>query len=431
MNNCGSQMVNGLIRRQLGCWKRHLSSRRIGTGAYRDEYYRTVVAQGYQGVKEDIKIGREEMTNQYMHTNNEDRLEQLIDNFRSPIEFSFGYGLGVFEQSGYDIKKKPQIDMIHIVREPKRFHTSNLRQFAEHYSFLKMFGINSISKIGEYGAGVYFNPYVSMRDHDEQENMIKYGVISRKDALTDLSEWSSLYLAGRLQKPVKYLKEEGEEQMIQKLNQYNLKSAFGVALLMMKEDRINEVKLYERIAQLSYMGDIRMLIGGENPNKVKNIVSKQYKNFQTLYEPITQYFVDQGVIRVLSETQQTQDLDDKIRGFKLQLTSDKKMNIISQLPLQFRKKLYQSYEKKYSAELKRDSEAQRVLHQQSYDSVKPGIYVKSIANDEYFRKTLINTVKYTVAYPAVCQTLKGVFTAGLVKSFKYAWEKKVKNLTSN
>ena len=37
------------------------------------------------------------------------------------------------------------------------------------------------------------------------QGQIKYGVISRADLEADLMNWTTLYLAGRLQKPVKIL----------------------------------------------------------------------------------------------------------------------------------------------------------------------------------------------------------------------------------
>ena len=93
----------------------------------------------------------------------------------------------------------------------------------------------------------------------------------------DLSEWHSLYFAGRLQKPVNFI--TTNDPRVKFLNQYNLKNAMTIAIFLIdgegnsRQATFNERQLYEQITKLSYLGDFRMYIGGENPNKLKNIVS--------------------------------------------------------------------------------------------------------------------------------------------------------------
>ena len=48
------------------------------------------------------------------------------------------------------------------------------------------------------------------------------------------------------------------------------------------------------------------------------------------------------------------------------------------------------------------------------------------ALDKKRRSRLILAVRQTVRIPAAIQTLKGVLTAGITKSVKYAWEKNSK-----
>lgn len=97
----------------------------------------------------------------------------------------------------------------------------------------------------------------------------------------DLEEWETMYLAGRLQKPVKILRQDAKLGLATKKN---LENAIRVSLLMLPE-RFTEEELYLKIAGLSYSGDFRMRIG-ENPYKVFNIVYAQMDAFREKYDSI-------------------------------------------------------------------------------------------------------------------------------------------------
>lgn len=325
------------------------------------------------------------------------------------IKYSFGYGLGVFPQKGYGTAKKPQIDVVHVVDSPQRFHEINTAQFPGHYSFLRLFGVSAIVKVQEYGAGVYYNPYVSISDESGNSNMIKYGVVSTDVVFRDLMEWTSFYLAGRLQKPVRHA--FGTDLRLKQANQYNLQSALNLSLMLLALGRkkiTSKKDLYVKIALLSYMGDPRMLVGGENPNKVKNIVDRQMLYFEQLYAPALTAATDMGFVSV--------DLDT------LNVSKEPVhfATIISSLPLNFRSRLAQSYSKKYSQEYGPDAV--------SDPSSK---FVQAVSRDIYLRRALLTTVLAITAYPALVQSLKGILTAGVVKSAKYAWEKRMKSMARN
>ncbi|CCC68226.1 hypothetical protein NCAS_0B01420 [Naumovozyma castellii] len=225
-------------------------------------------------------------SNQFMSLDQElqRELTQIMDNFDAPIRYAFGYGSGVFEQKGYetgDSSPLPQIDMIFGVTYPEHFHSLNMRQNPHHYSTLKYFGSKFVSKFQEIGAGIYFNPFVEINGHE-----VKYGVVSMKRLLKDLATWDSFYLAGRLQKPVKILK---NDLRVQYWNQLNLKAAATLAkhlTLKRNKGKFDEFQFYKEITGLSYLGDIRYTLGGENPNKVHNIVEKNFERFQLYYKPI-------------------------------------------------------------------------------------------------------------------------------------------------
>nr|XP_028574737.1 phosphatidate cytidylyltransferase, mitochondrial isoform X4 [Podarcis muralis] len=113
--------------------------------------------------------------------------------------------------------------------------------------------------------------------------VIKYGVISTDVLIEDLLHWKTLYVAGRLQKPVKILT-QNENVKLQAALTSNLKSAVTAAFLMLPES-FSEEDLYMQIAGLSYCGDFRMIIG-EDKSKVMNIVKPNMLHFQKLYSNI-------------------------------------------------------------------------------------------------------------------------------------------------
>ena len=107
----------------------------------------------------------------------------------------------------------------------------------------------------------------------------------------DLENWETLYISGRLHKPVKIIQtthiselstsESGNGDILNKALKSNLRSAMHSALLLLPE-YFTDIDLYRCISNLSYMGDVRMLFA-ENPNKVNNIVSNNLEHFHHLY----------------------------------------------------------------------------------------------------------------------------------------------------
>ena len=194
----------------------------------------------------------------------------------------------------------------------------------------------------------------------------------------------------------------------------------SVGLFLLKPSEFTEIQLYETIAKISYMGDPRMLIGGENPNKARNIVGKQFENFQKLYNPLLNFFIENNILVELQP-------DGSKRRFKKNLDNDKTSKIIGSLPLQFRRKLYKRYTSKFAEELSQDLQAEAVingLHINTNGEIGP--FTKAIAMDPQLRKNLVNSIKLTVTFPALIQTIKGIFSAGIIKSINYAWEKRTK-----
>ena len=227
-------------------------------------------------------------------------LESIVADFDSPIRYAFAYGSGVFEQDGYENEKgAPMLDFIFAVTHPAHFHSINMSQNPSHYAIhARTLGSSFVTKVQEAGPGVWFNAFVKAKGRVCDfifflifiyfgvgykmvllSQTIKYGVTSVDNLCSDLLNWNSLYLAGRMHKPLRIIKDDARVRLTQ---QVNLTSAVRAALLTLPAE-FSEKRLFETIAGISYSGDPRMVLPGENRGKVGNIVRKQGPQFRELY----------------------------------------------------------------------------------------------------------------------------------------------------
>ncbi|TMW69317.1 hypothetical protein Poli38472_001473 [Pythium oligandrum] len=206
-------------------------------------------------------------------------LRTALDAAFPPVQFAMAYGSGVFAQKNHDASTS-MIDLVFAVDDPKQWHAANLERNAGHYSFLKWFGADTITAVQEnYGAGLYYNTLVPLLNPAVGNRLIKYGVVSTKTLCEDLTAWKTLYLSGRMHKPVSIL---SATDGIHAASAQNLAHAVHYALLCLPE-KFSRMDLFMKIAGISYLGDFRMTFG-ENPRKVRNIVEANYPAFQELYQ---------------------------------------------------------------------------------------------------------------------------------------------------
>jgi translocator assembly and maintenance protein 41 len=364
--------------------------------------------------------------------------------FRAPIRYAFAYGSGVFPQSKASGKtpteeelraihpKAPlavqraqdgtpkMIDFIFGVSHTQHWHSLNMKQHRDHYSSLASLGSGAVSYVQDkMGAGVYFNPYVVVNGI-----LIKYGVVQLGTLEQDLTQWDTLYLAGRLHKPVKILRDDPK---IRLANQMNLLSALRTALLLLPPD-FTEEQLYGTIAGISYLGDPRMALPTENPRKVKNIVGNNMANFRRLYLPLIDTlpnvdFNDAGVGTknwVWDETKNlklAQDMDPVKRG-----------NMVRRLPKAFRSRLYFQYQKKLAIpaeDFRKMMDESKQEDSVSFKRREGGGFERRIAQDDpvELRNYIRTVIKQTVSWPATAQSLKGPLTSGIQRSWRYMKEK--------
>ncbi|XP_060073268.1 phosphatidate cytidylyltransferase, mitochondrial-like [Ylistrum balloti] len=204
--------------------------------------------------------------------------QKVVNSFPSGMQMAFAYGSGVFHNRGKTNATQNVLDFMIVVDDPISWHRQNIKQNANHYSFLKMFGPNIISGLQESSAGLYFSPIVQFEDR-----FIKYSVINTVRLAEDLVQWRHLYASGRLHKPVVMVKPPDDEG-IQKALEINLRSAVHTSLMLLPET-FSEVDLFMQVASLSYTNEIRISFS-DDENKVKNIVNSGIDNFRVLYKPI-------------------------------------------------------------------------------------------------------------------------------------------------
>ncbi|KXT14821.1 hypothetical protein AC579_4075 [Pseudocercospora musae] len=405
--------------------------------------------------------------NQHIKINEDfkESLRQVLWQFKAPIRYAFAYGSGVFGQKSSgsgtgseSLSPHPNppkavedwqkggakiIDFIFGVSHTQHWHSLNLMQHPKHYSGLRYMP-NSSAVVSwmqdKWGAGMYYNPYITVNGI-----MIKYGVVNLDTLARDLSEWDTLYLAGRLQKPVKILR---DDPRIRLANQVNLISALRTALLMLPE-QFNERQLYERIAGLSYLGDPRMhsLIASEAPNKVSNIVGAQLPGFRQLYVPLIENLPNVAFTDPRTPKQYGWEKEDAIRhtgtlttttdvlggedGLSMQqdLDATKRGNMVRRLPKEFRKKLYYQYKSKFGIPGSAFDDILKQTEDEDPTGFKRregGDFERRIAEQKDLPEIMAKCIRSTVQWPATMQTIKGIFTSGLVRSIKYVSEKRLK-----
>lgn len=366
-------------------------------------------------------------------------LRQILWQFRAPIRYAFAYGSGVFPQTNSRLAEKSRlqpdtssaslsaqnakgkmIDYIFGVSYTQHWHSLNLQQYRDHYSAVGSLGSSFVSRIQDkWGAGLYFNPYITVNG-----TLIKYGVINIDTLCRDLSEWNTLYVAGRLHKPVKILRDHPRVRLA---NQVNLISAVRTALLLLPPS-FTEVDLYGTIAGISYLGDPRMSLPAENPDKVGNIVKNQLPYFRRLYAPLIENLPNVSFKDSRCNSAEWMEDPDTNATLAQDMDPVKRGNMVRRLPTSFREKLYFQYQSKFQIprreflkmlEESNDEDPTRVKRKQG------GPFDQRIASDsqEALNKEVKMAIRQTIKWPSVHQTIKGIVTAGVARSWRYAKEK--------
>ncbi|KAL7515819.1 hypothetical protein ACHAWX_000894 [Stephanocyclus meneghinianus] len=353
-----------------------------------------------------------------------DELSQIVEQFPPQIDYAFGYGSAVLHQQNSN-PSSSMVDIIMSVPDPYKWHTENLLRHPGHYSMISRLGGPSFVTWLQcnFGAKLYFHPYVDLPiSSSSDKRQIKYGVVSTSDLIRDLRQWDYLYLAGRMHKPIvsislpsdsKSAKERKEEKSydmamhgrkddIDSAQRGNLLAAVSTSLLLIGGESGHSnnssmivlpiSKLYSTIASLSYTGDFRMQTGAEDPDKVTKLVETpgMLHLWEAMYADTLKKLQGLGLLSVAT-TRGNSNAKTRIEYDPTDTATRKQL--MSHLPPR--------------------------LHNHS-DQIIGSDGASCIQNGSFALRRELTRI---VAPAARSQGLKGMVTAGLAKSLKYAQAK--------
>ena len=354
----------------------------------------TITINSFRTLATTTTIPKKKTSVAQLTTNEE--LSSIVSQF-PPQDYAFGYGSGVLRQQS--TASPGMIDIIFAADNPHTWHTHNLQSHSNHYSYMaRLGGVNFITWIQtNFGAKIYFHPFVDIKlqfNSDTIQRQIKYGVVSTYDLIKDLLKWDYLYLAGRMHKPIVSIDLKSNDALrqrndradeIEEAQRINLLSAVSASLLLLSNNNtIPTSQLYNTIASLSYTGDFRMQTGAEDPNKVKKLVETpgMLDFWDDKYSDTLDNLQKLGLISVSNGS--------KGKQLKTNLTDVAiRKQLVQHLPRRLRKH-------SDSIAGSADNKGSSILREELANIVSPA---------------------------AKSQSIKGFFTAGVVKSWRYALAK--------
>ena len=286
---------------------------------------------------------------------------------RPKVIAAYGYGSGVFKQSGYTSKDKPQIDLIFVVDDLKKWHIENMELNKKDYSITgrHFFKIASIDKL-KGNTGI---TYVS--NIKENGSIFKYGTIELKDLVYYLKTWKSFYLPGRFQKTIYPIIETDE---LKKLIEKNREDALLLSTYLQDKKEVTKKDILVTLCGLSYLGDTRMRFA-ENPRKVLNIVEGSFNEYDKMYKL-------------------KKDYTESISSDEIIINQEQVKKGIEKLP-------------------------KSLVNYIGFDIIEKDEVIKAKII-EYFEN--LNKVESST------QTIKGIYTNGICRSIKYASKKVLKKI---
>ncbi|KAA8499916.1 Phosphatidate cytidylyltransferase, mitochondrial [Porphyridium purpureum] len=272
------------------------------------------------------------------------------------------------------------------------------------------------------------------RSHSRQ--LIKYGVITVRHLLDDLRHWESLYVAGRMHKPVQVLQ---SNPLVELANEQNIENAARAALITLPEE-FDEEQIYEAVASLSYVGDVRRAVGAEDPAKTRKIVHGNFDGFRALYSPILTR-LDRVITRKSGASTRFQQAVDAasreqlMLGLPLSFLSRAQMASwqVSQTKTDWRSRM-RGLQMALNANKEGVIQAfEKTSHLAPWQSLSKAELGRRLAQagPQASKQAVLCALGSIIRGSSLRQTIKGALTAGLVRSVQYASAKFAKGFGAN
>ena len=188
---------------------------------------------------------------------------------------SIGYGSGMYPQKGYTKKDNPEKDVIVIVDDLNRFICEDYKVNPHHIS-KSIYDKFSKKK----NKPRWFYHKLGCLKFSQDGYRFKLLIVQKDALLYDIATWKHFGLSARLSKPILYGDIPSD---IEQAIEYNRFSVLITALLSTPQHMLPLEELYKTISNLSYIGDLRMLLHFEKANKAANIVDGAYEEFDKIY----------------------------------------------------------------------------------------------------------------------------------------------------
>ena len=210
--------------------------------------------------------------------------KELITEFsktRPDASIIVGYGSEVKRQAN-DKGLEKQIDLILGVEDATSWHKLNHEINPNDYR--SEIGYRLLPIYGNLGTKINYLSHLPFEGH-----MFKIGVVNTKDLISDLINWKTFFLAGRIQKPIELVKSNCELDYAIKINRMN---ALKTSLLALNKNEVTEEELFTVLCSLSFVGDWRNIMHVENKDKVKNIVEGSFAELHNIYNEFNNGFYE-------------------------------------------------------------------------------------------------------------------------------------------
>ncbi|KAH3731773.1 Phosphatidate cytidylyltransferase [Pelomyxa schiedti] len=313
------------------------------------------------------------------------------------------------------------VDIILGVNNAVDWHRENMEKNWSHYSVFGYCGPRAVAWLQKRGPGLYYmigNTGWFPSDPTNTQLLqrpFKYGVIEIGRLQKDLLEWDSFYASGRMQKPFVVLK---NHDSIMSANSINIANAVRATLLMLPQ-KFTEEAFYRIYAGLSYIGDTRLSLCAENPNKVSNIVKAQITEFRN------HLWGSPCAAAMLSSlkgfpTTGTAHKESRTAVVEQDCTVESRLGLIMKLPKPLLHHMFWVCDGLESAH------ADHIDSNSSSNSRDPAQVFRNTIEAGFHAAVLQQCIASRVGPSSTSQTLKGIVSAGLWRSTLYASSKVAK-----